>query len=180
MEGISKQEAEAIFREHSAYVYRTALFLTKSTTLAEDITQDTFLQVFRKYNSYDPSRPLAPWLYRIVVNITRNTLRQQRWVNLIQNLPTNDNWDEVEDQVIRNELERQLWNEVNRLTLKNREIIVLHYYLGFKLTEIASILGIPLGTCKSRLNSALTSLGKKIRGSELENLHEGGDICETV
>ena len=180
MEGISKEEAEDIFREYSAYVYRTALFLTKSTTLAEDITQDTFLQVFRKYNTYDPTRPLAPWLYRIVVNITRNTLRQQKWVSLIKTLPTNDNWDEVEDQVIRNELERQLWDEVNQLTLKNREIIVLHYYLGFKLTEIASVLGIPLGTCKSRLNSALTSLGKRIRGSELENLPEGGDICETI
>jgi len=179
MEGISKEDAEAIFRDHSAYVYRTALFLTKSATLAEDITQDTFLQVFRKYNSYDPSRPLGPWLYRIMVNITRNTLRQQKWVSMVKPLPAYDKWDELEEQVIRNELEKQLWYEVNQLTLKSREIIVLHYYLGFKLTEIASILGIPLGTCKSRLNSALTALGKRIRGGELDNLQEGGDVSET-
>lgn len=179
MDGISKEEAEAIFREYSAYVFRTALFLTKSATLAEDITQDTFLQVYRKYQSYDPTRPLAPWLYRIAVNITRNTLRQQKWVSLVKPLPACDKRDEIEEQVVRSELERELWHEVNQLTLKNREIIVLHYYLGFKLTEISGILGIPLGTCKSRLNSALTSLGKRIREGELDNKPEGGDICET-
>ncbi|NOU98677.1 hypothetical protein GC097_01370 [Paenibacillus sp. LMG 31457] len=64
--------------------------------------------------------------------------------------------------IVKDEVNEQLWDEVSSLSFKSREVIYLHYYLDLKFTEIAEILNIPIGTCKSRLNTALKSLRKKI------------------
>lgn len=180
MKEISQEQAEAIFREHSSYVFRIALFLSKSPTLAEDITQDTFLQVFRKYNSYDPAKPIMPWIYKITLNITRKVLRKQKWLHLVKEIPTNEGLNYVEDEILKNEMDKELWNEINKLTLKSQEIIVLHYYLDLKLNEIAATLGIPLGTCKSRLNTALSSLGKQLRGNKFSIASKGEELYERI
>lgn len=180
MRNISQEEAESIYREHSAHVYRTALFLSKSPTLADDITQDTFLRVFQKYHSYDPGKPIRPWIYKIALNITRNTLRKQKWLHLIREVPDNQAWNSVEDKILKNEAAEELWTEINKLTLKSREIIVLHYYSGMKLQEISAILGIPLGTCKSRLNTALSSLEKQLEENKITISKKGEDLYGTI
>lgn len=148
MNRITQEQAESIFSEYSSAIYRTALFMCKSKSLADDITQETFIKVFEKFNTYDQSRPLAPWIYKIALNITRNTLRKQRWLSFLFEIPDKESSYSIESKVLKNELDREIWNEINRLTLNSREIIVLHYYLGFKLNEISSILEIPQGTCK--------------------------------
>ncbi|PKM78165.1 MAG: RNA polymerase subunit sigma-70 [Firmicutes bacterium HGW-Firmicutes-15] len=180
MKDISQDQAEAIFVEHSSYVYRIALFLSKSPTLAEDITQDTFLQVFRKYNSYDPAKPITPWIYQIALNITRKTMRKQKWLHLVKEVPTNEGLNYVEDKILQDELGHELWKEINKLTLKSREVIVLHYYSGLKLNEIATALDIPLGTCKSRLNTALNSLEKQLQGNKITIACKGEDLYGTI
>lgn len=180
MKYISQEQAEAIFRNYSPSVYRLALFLSKSSSLADDITQDTFLQVFKKYASYDSTRPIYPWIYKIAVNITRNTLRKQKWLDLFGEPPERGDFNPVEERILKNELAAELWQEINKLTLKSREVIVLHYYLELKLHETAAILGIPLGTCKSRLNSALNTLQKQLQESSLLLLKEGDDLYGIV
>lgn len=158
--GISKETAEMIFNSHHAYVFRIALFLTKSKALADDITQETFLQIFKKYYTYDARKPIEPWIYKVTLNTTRNTLRKQRWLSFTDQLPEHAAHDDTEDIILRNEEEEMLWEAVNSLTHKSKEVIVLHYYADMKLNDVAEILGIPLGTCKSRLNTALTRLNK--------------------
>lgn len=157
-DGITQDQAEEIYISHSAYVYRTALVLTKSKALAEDVVQETFLRVFQKFHTYDDEKPILPWIYKITVNVTRNLLRKQRWLSFIGDAPEKEGFDLVEASILKDEEEQELWAAVNRLSLKHREIIVLHYYCDMKLKEIADILAIPIGTCKSRLNSALNAL----------------------
>ncbi len=159
---ISKETAEMIFNKHNNYTYRIALFLAKSKTLADDITQETFLQVFRKYHTYDTTKPIEPWLYKITLNITRNTIRKQRWLSFRDQLPEDTASDNTEGIILKNEEEEIIWKAVDSLTHKSKEVILLHYYADLKLVDVADILGIPLGTCKSRLNSALTSLKKQL------------------
>lgn len=177
---ISKEKAETLFSEHSAYIYRTALFLTKEKAAAEDITQEVFLQLFRKYHLLDASRPIKPWIYKITLNITRNMLRKRKWCNLFGETPDKRLGEWVEDQVIRSEEEEALWREINQLPLKSREVIILHFYSGLKLREISDVLNIPLGTCKSRLNQALNTLRKRLPEDDFEILNQGGNIYETV
>lgn len=180
MKEISQEEAEAIFREHSAHIYRIALFLSKSPTLADDITQDTFLKAFHKYGSYNPSKPIKPWIYKIAVNTTRNTLRKQKLFPFIKETADNEGCVFIEEQMLKNEFAEELWQEISDLPLKSREIIVMHYYSDLKLSEIATALGIPLGTCKSRLNTALSSLEKKLKKNNTVIINKGEEAYGSI
>jgi RNA polymerase sigma-70 factor (ECF subfamily) len=159
---ISKETAEIIFNNHNAYIFRIALFLTKSKALADDITQETFLQIFRKYHTYDTKKSIEPWIYKITLNTTRNILRKQRWLSFTDQLPEYATCDDTENIILKNEEEAMLWEAIDLLTHKRKEVIVLHYYADMKLNDVAAVLGIPLGTCKSRLNAALRNLNKNL------------------
>lgn len=166
-EEISKENAEIIFKEHSNFIYQVALFLTKSKELSDDITQETFLQVFRKYHTFDSTKPIRPWMYKITLNTTRNILRKQKWLKFIGELPESSCLDLVENAILKNEEEKELLREINNLDLKSKEVVIMHFYSGMKLKEVSDSLGIPLGTCKSRLNSALNALRKRLPKNEL-------------
>ncbi|MDR3542841.1 MAG: sigma-70 family RNA polymerase sigma factor [Desulfosporosinus sp.] len=177
---ILKENAEMIFNEHSSYIYKVALFLTNSKELADDITQETFIQVFRKYYTYNSSKAIQPWIYKVTLNVTRNMLRKQKWLKFIGKLPEKSSLNLVENTVLKTEEENELWREINNLNFKSREILILHFYSGMKLKEISESLGIPLGTCKSRLNTALSTLRRKLPKNDFEYLDKGGDTFEAI
>lgn len=163
---ISKETAERLFNDYSSYVFRVALFLTKSRELADDITQETFMKAFRKYASYDPSRSFEPWIYKIAMNTARNMYRRQKAAVLLDEEYEEESGISVEENMLEREKRKILWREINCLGLRSREVIVLHFYSGLKLREIAQVLDIPVGTCKSRLNYALKTLRPRISGMD--------------
>ncbi|PUA37897.1 RNA polymerase subunit sigma-70 [Paenibacillus elgii] len=171
---MQQDKARELFEIHSTYVYRIALLLTRSRTMADDAVQETFLRVFQKYHTYDGSRDIRPWLYRITVNVTRNLLRKQKWLFFLREVPEEGRVESLEDVMVQNEQDQQLWRVIGKLSSKQKEIVVLHYYAELKLHEIASILGIPLGTCKSRLNNSLEALRRKWREGQDMAEDEGG------
>lgn len=159
---ITKETAEKLFHEYSDYVFRVAFFLTRSKELADDITQEVFIKAFLKYSSYNESKPFEPWIYKITINTARNMFRQKKATLLLQEAWEEASPDSVEDDMLGREARNALWQAVNRLNLQSREVIVLHYYCGLTLKEIAGVLGVPQGTCKSRLNYALKKLKQKM------------------
>ncbi len=174
---ITKEEAELIFGEHSAFVYQQALLITRSKVLAEDITQDTFIRVFANYHKYDEARPIRPWIYRIAANVARNALRRYQWSNFIGITSKKEELNPVEETVLESEDEQELLREIGRLSFKSRQVLVLHFFSGMKLQEIADMLHVPLGTCKSRLNAGLTSLKERLGKHDLQ-VTKGGDSYE--
>lgn len=156
----NKEYFSKLFERHSGFVYRTAFALTKSSTQADDITQETFIRVIQKFHTYDSSKPIEPWLYKITVNITRNMLRKLKLLRLIGMEAPLQESEFVEETVLYNESKAELWKEILQLPRKSREVVILHFYTGLTLVEIAEVLSIPLGTCKSRLHYALKILRK--------------------
>ena len=176
---ISKEMAEILFEEHAKYVFRVAMFLTNSKELADDITQETFLKVYSKYNSFDHTKPIRPWIYKITLNITRNILRKQKWLSFTHEIPDEACKELIETDFVASEEAEALWHEVCKLSQKGKEVIVLHFYLGMKLREVAIVLGIPEGTCKSRLNAALNVLRKSIGKQANKVVSLGGVYYES-
>lgn len=174
---IDRIRAEEIFNQYSTYVFRIALLLTRSASIADDVTQETFLKVFKNIHTYDPEKPMQPWIYRITVNTTRNLLRKQKWLIFVGSTPDVQLENTfVEDSIIQALENEELLKEVNRLPLKCREVIVLRYYVGLKLAEIAETLQIPLGTCKSRLNASIKLLRKQLPDNEMFLSLKGGEL----
>lgn len=178
-ERIDKDRLEELFNNHSSMVYRTAYFLTKSKVMADDITQETFIRIIKKFHLFDQTKAIEPWIYRMTVNITRNMIRKQKIKKLFGIHYDVLTENEVEQSILQNEMEDQLWIEINLLPQKSKEVIVLHYYLELKLDEVADSLNIPIGTCKSRLNYALTKLRNRLSKNELFKVEEklkGGEL----
>ncbi|WP_263621491.1 RNA polymerase sigma factor [Rossellomorea aquimaris] len=151
-----------IFMEYKDYVFRTALLLTKSRSLADDITQETFIILLRKYDTYDTSRPFKPWIYTITINVAKTVMKKQKVLKCFSFFSdvVPDQVNSVEGNFLKENEIQELWKIVNSLSWKSKEIIILHFYSELTLKECSDVLGIPLGTAKSRLNTALKQLRK--------------------
>lgn len=142
--------------------------------LAEDVFQNTFLQLYTKSAQYEAGRPVRPWLYTIATNQAIDALRrngrhlalsldQQR--EAAADGEIHSLGDALEspgpgpiDAAQGQERRERVRASVDRLPDFLRQVLVLAYYQGLKYREIADILGIPVGTVKSRLHTALVKL----------------------
>jgi RNA polymerase sigma-70 factor (ECF subfamily) len=155
---------EVLYDRHKEYVYRVAYSLTRHAEEAEEVVQETFLDVLKalpRYRVEGPAR-FETWLYRVTANRAKMRLRRKQ-------LPTLD-WEEVgerlavtpdaetdhdpEQAVQHGETRRRIWRAVGRLGELSREVILLRYGQGYAYGEIAEALDLSLGTVKSRLSAA--------------------------
>ena len=142
--------------------------------LAEDVFQNTFLQVYLKSGQFEEGRPVRPWLYTIATNQAIDALRRNGRHQAVSLDQRRKEADEGElhnliellesrgpspiDAAKGQELRERIRASVDRLPDFLREVLTLAYYQGLKYREIADILGIPVGTVKSRLHAALVKL----------------------
>lgn len=155
-------------RELFAYLRR----YLGNAQMAEDVFQATFLRIHRKRDSYQEGRPFRPWLYTIAtrqaIDMQRQS-RRHRMASLDQprrgasdvgtlaetvtdRCPTSD------DAVANGDAQAWMMTAVDRLPEPFRNTLMLVYGNGLKQREVAAALGIPLGTVKSRLNTAINRL----------------------
>jgi len=146
-------------------LYRYIFNLVKEHQLAEDILQEVFLRMYRKLRWLREPKVFRPWAYQIATRETfRHLKRERRWV------------DQVRDETALNmvpavllreefapELIERLPQLVANLSPASRAVIVLYYLQEMSLDETAAILGIPIGTVKSRLSYGLGILRQRFQ-----------------
>ena len=133
---------------------------------------DAFLAVQRHIHGYDAARPFAPWFYRIVINSARSAVRREGKLATVSDteLPVLEQPDcspGPETLAVQSERDGILVHELGRLPQKQREAVVLRYYLDLDERTMASVLGVPIGTVKWRLFQARTTLRRRLgKGGE--------------
>lgn len=152
---------DALFRHLSGPVYRTALAVLRDPAHAEEVTQEVLIEIWRTAGRFDPGRgSAASWALTIarrraidrVRSTTADTDRERR------NAGVPVSWDEV-SETVEDILDRErLTSSLDRLSDSQREAIMLAYYGGHTHNEIAGILGVALGTVKSRIRNGLAKL----------------------
>lgn len=150
-------------------------FLTQQE-LVEDVFQETFLQLFTSQDSFDPRRPLRPWLFTIAANKAKDALRKiqreastsmgviadagevsiDEVVNILKSYDTTP-----EEQASKDETARRVRQIISEMPENLRGILILAYFEQFSYKHMAEILGIPIGTVKSRLHTAVLHFMKK-------------------
>jgi len=142
--------------------------------LAADVFQNTFLQVFTKAEQYEAGRPVRPWLYTIATHQAIDALRRQGRHPAVRLDEAVDEKRGEEgpqlgrfletadpgplDQLEADERRQLVRDSVAQLPDFLRQVVVLAYFQGLKYSDVADILGIPVGTVKSRLHTALGRL----------------------
>lgn len=154
-------------------VLRTAFLFLKDSALADDIFQEVFIKAYKHMHRYRGDASVKTWLIRITINQCKDYMKSG-WVKRM--LLSFGNREEKgastlpENIAILNEEKRRLLDNVLKLSIPLREVIILHYYHELSESETASILGIPRGTVRSRLHRAKAALRINLSKGEDEQL----------
>ena len=155
---------DALVRQEVAGVYRTALAILGSAADAEEATQDAFVSAWRNLRSLREPERFDAWFGRIVVNACRMALRRRRSVREIR-IGTDDEASTAE-QAIGTGVDPEAFavgadsfdRAFDLLSVEDRHLLTVVYAEDRPLEEVGRLLGIPVGTVKSRLSRARTAL----------------------
>ncbi|NQU76032.1 MAG: RNA polymerase sigma factor [Planctomycetes bacterium] len=162
---------ETLLRRRGGEVYRFLVRMLGDQTLADDVLQETFLQLHLSADRFDVSRRFKPWLFTIAANKARDALRSQSrrktqpldaqisetseastsYLDLLQadiHMPS----EQMQNQELRSAVQKMVMEMPEHL----REVILLSYFHHMSYKEIADVLAVPLGTVKSRLHAAVS------------------------
>ncbi|MEU5434165.1 SigE family RNA polymerase sigma factor [Streptomyces sp. NPDC020719] len=141
---------------------RLALFLVDDLPTAEDVVQDAFAAMCRRYGtSLDGLRDPGSYLHTAVVNASRSVLRRRRTVRAY--IPPHENHGPpVDEPLLIAEEHQQVLDALSQLTQRQREVLVLRYWSELTEAQIAHTLGLARGTVKSTASRALAVLEKKL------------------
>ena len=169
---------EQIVRDHSARVYRLAYRLTGNRHDAEDLTQETFVRVFRSLNTYTPGT-FEGWLHRITTNLFLDQARRKQRVRMDAMGDDSDRYASVdslgspERAYEHGNLDHDVQRALDDLPPEYRAAVVLCDIEGLSYEEIAVTLGIKLGTVRSRIHRARARLRDSLghRAPEVQGTH---------
>ena len=164
---------EVLMRRYERELFSYLRRYTGNAEMAEDAFQGTFLQVHLKCHQFDSTRRFRPWLYAIATNQAIDVQRRNkrhRMVSLSRSTTEDGGegggWSEklvgdcVDPLVMASGSEESRWvhEHVDALGESMKQVVHLVYYQGMKYREAAEVLGIPVGTVKSRLHAAVQRL----------------------
>jgi len=153
---------ELIYQRYHRRTYSLTLRMTNSQTEAEDLTQEVFIQLFRKIGSFRGDSAFSTWLHRLTVNQVLMHFRRRS----VKNEKTSDD-GEMPEQTVHGTSNPNKMPVIDRIALKKaigqlpngyRNVFVLHDVEGFEHEEVARLLGISIGTSKSQLHKARLKL----------------------
>ena len=153
---------ETLYQRHHRRVYSLCLRMTSNQTESEDLTQEAFIQLFRKIGSFRGDSAFTTWLHRLTVNQVLMHFRKRS----VKSERTSED-GEVPEQAVLGTSNPNKMRVVDRIALKNaisqlpngyRNVFLLHDVQGFEHEEVARIMGISVGTSKSQLHKARLKL----------------------
>lgn len=168
----------AVYESYGRLVYSVAYKVLGDAQLAEDATQQSFVQAWRSAGSFDPTRPLGPWLAtiarRVAIDVYRSSRRQREQTDIAAAEGTLITAPPSAEQIYET---WEVRRAVDALPADERELVRLQHFKGLSQSEIATQLDVPLGTVKSRSHRAhrrlLGALGH-LRGDHAESAGTGG------
>jgi RNA polymerase sigma-70 factor (ECF subfamily) len=166
---------EVLYNLHRRRVYSLCLRMTTNVAEAEDLTQEAFLQLFRKIGTFRGESAFSTWLHRMAVNVVLMQLRKKNLpiVPLDDTVETDEDTPKkdygAEDNVLAGSVDRiRLQKAVDSLPVGYRTIFVLHDVEGYEHNEIAELVGCSIGNSKSQLHKARMKLRELLKTSRAE------------
>jgi RNA polymerase sigma-70 factor (ECF subfamily) len=166
-----------LVQRYAPQVFQFVSRFVRDPAAADDLVQETFVQVYQSAGGFDPMRRLRPWLFTIAANKARDYLRsrgRRKEISLASPMTGDDDSTSFLDFLGEEttspgdaaeaaEVRREVRAIVDAMPDHLREVLLLGYYERFAYKEIAEMLDIPLGTVKSRLHAAVSHFATAYR-----------------
>ena len=167
---------QALYERHKRRVYSLCLRMTANTAEAEDLTQEAFLQLYRKIATFRGESAFSTWLHRLSVNVVLMHLRKKSLPVVSLDETTQGGEEDTpkkdfgaDDVALSGSIDRlQLQRAVSDLPPGYRTIFVLHDVEGYEHNEIAGIVGCSIGNSKSQLHKARMKLRDLLKMNRAE------------
>lgn len=159
-----RQEFEALLSEAAPLAFRVARGVLRNSADAEDVAQEALLRAYRRFDRLRDRQRFRGWLVRIAFRLAIDRVRSAKRRELRETL-----WSQsepqfsTEDAAATSEFQWHLERALGEISEKYRLVLLLSAMEGHTLEEIAALLGVPLGTVKSRLFFARKHLAEKLR-----------------
>lgn len=167
------KELERLINCYGDDVLRVAYLYVKDMHKAEDVFQEVFIKVFKKYDTFKGNSSEKTWIMRITMNVCKDYFKSF-WIKRVflnsdkeEGKESNNdeyNAESLDDTIIKSIESQELLNEVMNLPIKYKEIIILYYYQQFTTKEISEMLKLPEGTIRTRLFRSRELLKKNVTG----------------
>lgn len=157
------REFERLAEQYQTAVLRTCYLYLRDKSLAEDAVQETFIKVFRGMGSFRGESSEKTWIMKIAMR-TCYDMNHSSWHRFFNRRVTPEMLPEA--AVPFDDVDDELTNAVIRLPLKLREVILLYYYQGLKVNDIAEALGISQSSVSGRLKRGRDKLKDYLEGNE--------------
>jgi RNA polymerase sigma-70 factor (ECF subfamily) len=179
-----------IFDDYQRPIYNYLLRMTQDQTVAEDLTQETFIRVYRGLAGFRGEASLATWVYRIATNVSRDHFRRRSTVTdrVTRSLDVVETDQEglvenkapsPEQLAAASEMSVCVQDFIRQLPTNYRAALVLHDLQGMKNGEIAEVLGVSLDTAKIRLHRARKKLREALNiGCDFAHDERNVLVCE--
>lgn len=152
--------------QFSKKVFNLAYQFTGSYHEAQDLTQDIFVKLFHSLTKYEAGRNFSAWLTTLAKNHLIDEYRRTKWEKKNRDefddriLTASAGTSSPEERLLQNERQRILWGGLNQLPADIRMAVILKEIQGKSYEETASIIGVPEGTVKSRVNRGRLQLAR--------------------
>ncbi|MGH9689358.1 MAG: RNA polymerase sigma factor [Candidatus Acidiferrales bacterium] len=172
---------EALYQMHNRRVYSLCLRMVGNTAEAEDLTQEAFLQLFRKVATFRGESAFSTWLHRLAVNVVLMKLRKKSGKETSLEQVTDPDEESGTPRRDFGTLDVRLSGSLDRVNLQRaveqlppgyKSVFVLHDVQGFEHNEIAEIMGCSIGNSKSQLHKARMRLRDLLHETVREKARE--------
>lgn len=161
-----------LVRRYQDRLYPTVLRLTGCAEDAQDLLQETFLRAYEKLGNFQGESSFYTWVYRIGVNLALSGRRRRRPSSRLGGGREGGPNDQVTDPgetdpslpMERAERDRAIQEALDGLAADHRAVVVMKEFDGLRYEQIGQILGVPVGTVRSRLHRARCELRERLRG----------------
>jgi RNA polymerase sigma-70 factor (ECF subfamily) len=170
--GGDRTAMHTLYSRHHVRVYRFVLRMLRDTTLAEDLVSQVFLDVWRTAGQFEGRSQVSTWLLSIARFKALTALRQRKHEDIEQDdvMEIADSADTPEASLDRSRTSAILRACVAKLSPAHREIVNLVYYHEKSVEEVASLIGIPASTVKTRMFYARKQLAELLKSAGIDSL----------
>jgi len=163
-QGSLAKKYDDCIRDHFDMVYQLALMRCGESNLAQDITQEVFIRVYKGLSHFREDSQISTWIYRITMNVCHTYLKKESRQQMKQTLVEageiihQTEAKNPEDIMLRENRQKQVRAAIQSLPPIQADVITLYYLREYDYKEITEILHMPMGTVKSHLHRAKKAL----------------------